>query len=62
MVVVTIELDLEGTTEDSQGVVVGVQRPVDDGRDHAFLVVVDQGLLDDAFAGAGERGPPGTGR
>jgi hypothetical protein len=50
--VAALELDLEGFTEDAQGVVVSVQRPVDDRGDEAFGVVVEERLFEDAFAGA----------
>ena len=53
VMVAALELDLEGLAEDAQGVVVGVQGAVDDGGDHAFGVVVEQRLFEDAFAGAG---------
>ena len=53
VVVAALELDLEGFAEDAQGVVIGVEGAVDDRGDHAFGVVVEQGLLEDAFAGAG---------
>lgn len=51
--VATRELDLEGFAQDAQGVVIGVEGAVDDGRDQAFGVMGEQGLLEDAFAGAG---------
>ncbi len=50
--IVPLEVDLEGLAEDAQGVVVGVEGAVDDGRDHPFWVVVDQRLFQNAFAGA----------
>ena len=53
MVVMALEVDLESTAEDAQGVVIGVEGAVDDGSHHAFGVVVDQGLLEHGFAGAG---------
>ena len=53
VMVAALELDLEGFAEDAQGVVVGVQGAVDDRGDHAFGVVVEEGLFEDAFAGAG---------
>jgi len=53
VVVAALELDLKGFTEDAQGIVIGVQGPVDDGRDHAFRVVMQEGLLQNAFAGSG---------
>jgi len=40
VVVMALELDLEGFAEDAQGVVISVQRAVDDWSDHAFGVVV----------------------
>ena len=53
VVVAALELDLEGFAEDAQGVVIGVQGAVDDRGDHAFGVVVEERLLEDALAGAG---------
>ena len=53
VMVAALELDLERLAEDAQGVVVGVQGAVDDRGDHAFGVVVEQRLFEDAFAGAG---------
>jgi hypothetical protein len=41
-VVTAFELDLKGFAEDAQGVVTGVEGAVDDGRDHAFGIVVEQ--------------------
>jgi hypothetical protein len=52
-VVAALELDLEGFAEDAQGVVVGVKSAVDHRGDQAFGVVGEQGLFEDAFAGAG---------
>jgi hypothetical protein len=53
VVVAAFELDLEGFAEDAQGVVIGVEGAIDDRSDEALWVVVDQGLFEDAFAGAG---------
>ena len=53
VVVAALELDLESLAEDAQGVVIGVQGAVDHRGDHAFGVVVEEGLLEDALAGAG---------
>ena len=53
VVVAALELDLEGLAEDAQGVVIGVEGAVDDGSDHAFGVVGEERLFEDAFAGAG---------
>ena len=47
------ELDVEGVAEAAQGVVIGVEGAVDDGGDEALGVVFEQGLFEDAFAGAG---------
>ena len=44
-VVVALDLDLKSLAKNAQGVVVSVKRPVDDGCDHAFGVVVDQRLF-----------------
>src|SRR5271169_6110294 len=48
-----LKLDLKGFAEDAERVVIGVQRAVDDRGDHAFGVVRQEGLFQDAFAGAG---------
>ena len=53
VVIAALELDLEGFAEDAQGIVVSVQGAVDDGRDQAFGIMVQERLLQDAFAGAG---------
>lgn len=52
VVVAALELDLEGLAEDAQGVVVGVEGAVNHRRNQALGVVVEEGLLEDAFAGA----------
>jgi hypothetical protein len=52
-VVMSLELDLESLAKDAQSVVVGVEGAIDDGRDHAFWVVMDQRLFQNAFARAG---------
>ena len=46
-------LDPKGVAEDTQRVAVGMQRAVDDRGDHAFGLVSDERLLDDALTGAG---------
>jgi hypothetical protein len=46
------ELDLERFAKDAQGVVVSVERAIDDGCDHSFWVVRQQRLFQNAFAGA----------
>jgi len=53
VVVAALELDLEGFTEDAQGVVVSVEGAVDDRGDQAFGVVVQEGLFEDRLSGAG---------
>jgi hypothetical protein len=53
VVVMALELDLEGFAEDAQGIVVSVQGAVDDRRDQALGIMVQERLLQDAFAGAG---------
>jgi hypothetical protein len=53
MIVTAFKFDLEGFAEDAQGVVVGVERAVDDRCDQPFGIVIQQGLFQDAFAGAG---------
>jgi hypothetical protein len=50
--VVALELDLEGFAEDTEGVVIGVKRAVDDGGNHAFGIVCQERLFEDAFTGA----------
>ena len=52
VMVATLELDLKGFTQNAQRVVIGVQGAVDDRRDHAFGVVRQERLFEDAFAGA----------
>jgi hypothetical protein len=51
--VMALKFDLKGFAQDAKGVVVSVQGAVDDGGDHAFGVVVDEGLLEDCFSGPG---------
>jgi hypothetical protein len=51
--VVALELDLERLAEDAQGVVVSVERAVDDRCDHPLRIVGEQRLLEDTLAGAG---------
>ncbi len=48
--IMAFELDLESLAKDAQGVVVSVKGPVDYGSDHAFGILIDQRLLEDAFA------------
>jgi len=50
--VAAFELDLEGLAQNAQSVVIGVKGSVDDGSDHAFGIVGEQGLFEDAFARA----------
>lgn len=50
---VALELDLESLAEDAQGVVIGVKGAVDDGCDDAFGILVQEGLFQNALAGAG---------
>ena len=47
------ELDLEGFAQDAERVVIGVQGAVDHGCNHAFGIVRQQGLFEDALAGTG---------
>jgi hypothetical protein len=51
--VTAIEFDLEGFTEYPEGVVIGVKRPVDHGGNHAFWVMVNDGMFDNGFTCAG---------
>jgi len=51
--VAAIGFYFEGGAEYVEGVGVGVQRPGYGRGDHAFRIMVDNGLLDDALAGAG---------
>jgi len=48
----TLELDLKRLAQNAQRIVISVQRAVHDGRDHAFGVVRQEGLFQNAFAGA----------
>ena len=48
-----LELDLEGFTEDAQGVVIGVNGAIDHRGDQALGAVVQEGVFENAFAGAG---------
>jgi hypothetical protein len=52
VIVASFELDLEGGAKDAQSVVVGVQGAIDHGRNHAFWILLNEGLFEDAFAGA----------
>ncbi len=52
VMVAALKLDLKGFAEDAERVVIGVQRAVDDGRDHAFGVVRQERLFQNTFAGA----------
>jgi hypothetical protein len=52
VMVAACKLDLKGFAEDAQRVVVSVQRAIDHGRDHAFWIVRQERLFEDAFAGA----------
>src|SRR6056297_19280 len=47
------DIDPEGLAEYLEGVGIGVQRPRDDGGEHAFGVVAGERPLEDALAGAG---------
>jgi hypothetical protein len=51
--VVALEVDLEGRAEDTQCVVISVERAVNDRGDDSFGIMVYEGLLEDGFAGAG---------
>jgi hypothetical protein len=53
VVIAALELDLEGFAEDAQGIVIGMEGAVDDRRDQALGIMVQERLLQDAFAGAG---------
>jgi hypothetical protein len=53
VVVAALELDLKSFAEDAQGVVVGVEGTVDDRGDHAFGVVIQEGLLQNALTRSG---------
>jgi hypothetical protein len=53
VMVAALELDLEGFTEDAQDVVIGVESAVDHRGDQALGVVVQEGVFENAFAGAG---------
>lgn len=49
-VIMTLEIDLEGAAEDAQGVVIGMKSSVEQGSDHAFWIMIEQGVFDEAFA------------
>ena len=53
VMVAAFELDLEGFAKDAQRVVIRVQGAIDHRRDHPFGVVGEEGLFEDALAGAG---------
>jgi hypothetical protein len=53
VMVAAFKLDLKGFAEDAERIVVSVQRAIYHGRDHAFGVVRQERLFEDAFAGAG---------
>jgi hypothetical protein len=53
VMVAAFKLDLKRLTQNTERVVVSVQRAVHDGRDHAFGVVRQERLFQNAFAGAG---------
>lgn len=50
--IAALELELESAAQDAQGVVIGVEGAIDYRSDHAFGIVIEQGLLEHAFAGA----------
>ncbi len=52
-VVVAVAFESEGLAEESEHVVPGVEGAVDDGGDPLFGVVVDEGVFEDGFPGAG---------
>ena len=52
-VVIAIAFEAEGLAEESEHVVPGVKGAVDDGGNPLFLVVVDEGVLEDGLPGAG---------
>lgn len=53
VMIMAVKLDVESVTQDTQGVVIGVKGAVDDGSDDALGVVCEEGMFEDAFAGAG---------
>ena len=53
LVVMAIKLDLKGLAEDAQGVVIGVEGSVDDRGDHAFGIVSEESMFQNALARAG---------
>lgn len=52
-VVGAIGIDFHGAADQTQEVVPGVEGTVDDGGDPLFGVVMDDGVFEDGFAGAG---------
>ena len=52
-VVGAIGIDFHGAAEEAQEVVPGVEGAVDDGSDPLFGVVLDDGVFENGFAGAG---------
>ena len=51
--IMALELDVKGFAEDAERIVASVERAVDHGGDHPFGIVIQQRLLQNAFAGAG---------
>ena len=43
--VAAFKFDLKRFAEDAQGIVIGVEGPIDDGGDHPFGIVVEQGVF-----------------
>ncbi len=52
VMITAFELDLKGFAKDAEGVVVGVQRPVDHRCDDAFWIMGEECLFENTLAGA----------
>jgi hypothetical protein len=50
--VVTLELNLKGFAEDPEGIVIGMQGAIDDGGDHPFGIMLEEGVLEHGLARA----------
>ena len=62
VMVATFKLDLKGFTQNTEGIVVSVQRAVDDRRDHAFGVVLGAAPVSKRFCRCPVHPAPDTSR
>ena len=53
LMILAVELDLKGMAKDAQDVVIGVKGSVENGGDDAFGIMIDEGMFEDGFPGAG---------